>query len=118
MVLMMVLVMVMVMAMAMADFRIAVYAAKYRTHIHTHMNVMYVCVSGVAVFATRNRGLKVLDMSVGGTVLRCNDNVHLRPIHSIRLAAQDAAQPHTQTQIFLSAAPDGAVKLWDMRTKS
>lgn len=89
--------------------RVAFYSEPGTNSCFTTFANLNCTTSHLVIAATRNRCLKVFDMSVGGRVVRCNDDVHDRPVHSIQCGS-------LSSELFLTAAADGAVKLWDMRT--
>ena len=61
--------------------------------------------------AGSNKAVELLDVHEGRTALTI-PAAHSRPVHCLALGA---ATPPADGNVFLSAATDGALKLWDLR---
>ncbi len=73
--------------------------------------------SPLVLLAGSDRSIAAVDLGAGATVLDLPD-AHERPVHSLCLAegsAHDDA-PSASRDLFLTAALDGALKLWDLRS--
>ena len=75
--------------------------------------------SPLALVAGSDRSIEVVDLGTGQRILELND-AHERPVQLLRLHEGSAAgdTPAAGHDLFLSAALDGAVKLWDLRSAS
>jgi len=75
--------------------------------------------SPLALIAGSDRSIEVVDLGTGQRVLELED-AHERPVQLLRLHEGSAAgdTPTAGHDLFLSAALDGAVKLWDLRSAS
>ncbi|CAG9466750.1 unnamed protein product [Pedinophyceae sp. YPF-701] len=74
--------------------------------------------SHLVLAATSNRAVEVIDLAAGRTA-RTLPDAHARPVHTLALNdvspyAQHAAEAH---ELFITAAADGLVKLWDLRSQ-
>ena len=90
-----------------------------RAHVATCMATPNSFLSPVVLLAGSDRSLVALDLGTGVQVLHLAD-AHERPIHSLRLAEGSAFgdAPTATRDLFVSAANDSVVKLWDLRTAS
>lgn len=75
--------------------------------------------SPLVLAAGTDRSLSAYDLGAGKQVLEIRD-AHERPCHSLRLHEGSAygETPATGHDLVLSAAVDGAAKLWDLRSAS
>ena len=88
-----------------------------RAHVATCFAAANSYLSPLVLLAGSDRSLAVVDLGTGALVLDLPD-AHERPIHCLRLAEGSAMgdAPTASRDLFLSAAPDGVVKLWDLRS--
>jgi WD40 repeat protein len=100
-----------------------------------HVTCLAACnslLSPLVVAAGSDRSLVAMDLGVGGTPVVELADAHERPIHTLRLASEAsyatggggggggaaAAAAEAGHDLVLSAALDGVVKLWDLRSAS
>jgi WD40 repeat protein len=72
--------------------------------------------SSLIVCATSTRAVDVIDACVSKTVRRIAD-AHARPVHTVRMNAGSSytSVSDDERHLFLTAAADSCIKLWDLR---